>query len=214
MYVLVCYPAASGSDLTRFTFFVLRYELSLGERSLDPVLRVAAWSLNDSWPNKLAGYIYIYIKHHTGHKLSTNSILSKVDTVTSPAPQLPLPRPPSTPVLAQPVHMVCLQTGLLCGALAKRWPWWRNAGCETQTKGARLHAKHVCFGWVSWGLEMAQGIVATHQKLQSKSYLSLLFCKHESWRFTEPRLNVTIFSEHRLICFFFDNTTSPCPADI
>ena len=59
MYVLVCYPAASGSDLTRFTFFVLRYELSLGERSLDPVLRVAAWSLNDSWPNKLAGYIYI-----------------------------------------------------------------------------------------------------------------------------------------------------------
>ena len=113
---------------------------------------------------------------------------------------------PSTPVLAQPVHMVCLQTGLLCGALAKRWRWWRNAGCETQTKGTKPHAKHVCFGWVSWGLEMAQGIVATHQKLQSKSYLSLLFCKYKSWRFTEPRLNVTILSEHRQICFFLDNT--------
>ena len=35
-----------GLDLSRFPFFVLRYELTLGERTLDPILRVVAWSLN------------------------------------------------------------------------------------------------------------------------------------------------------------------------
>lgn len=35
-----------GLDLSRFPFFVLRYELTLGERTLDPILRVIAWSLN------------------------------------------------------------------------------------------------------------------------------------------------------------------------
>ena len=35
-----------GLDLSRFPFFVLRYELTLGERTLDPIMRVIAWSLN------------------------------------------------------------------------------------------------------------------------------------------------------------------------
>ena len=35
-----------GLDLCRFVFFVLRYELYLGPQTLDPVLRVACWSLN------------------------------------------------------------------------------------------------------------------------------------------------------------------------
>lgn len=37
---------SQGLDLSRFVFFVLRFELSLGSASLDPILRVAAWSLN------------------------------------------------------------------------------------------------------------------------------------------------------------------------
>ena len=37
-----------GLDLSRFPFFVLRYELTLGQETLDPVLRVIAWSLNVS----------------------------------------------------------------------------------------------------------------------------------------------------------------------
>jgi hypothetical protein len=35
-----------GLDVCRFPFFVLRHEVSLGGRTLDPVLRVCAWSLN------------------------------------------------------------------------------------------------------------------------------------------------------------------------
>ena len=35
-----------GLDLSRFTFFVLKYEWTLGPVTLHPVLRVAAWSLN------------------------------------------------------------------------------------------------------------------------------------------------------------------------
>ena len=45
------YLVASGSDLSRFVFFTLRHELSLGTRTLDPVLRVTAWSLNVLWKN-------------------------------------------------------------------------------------------------------------------------------------------------------------------
>ncbi len=37
-----------GLDLSRFPIFVLRHELSLGCKTLDPFLRVIAWSLNDS----------------------------------------------------------------------------------------------------------------------------------------------------------------------
>ena len=45
-----CFPFDSqwGLDLSRFPFFVLRYELTLGQETLDPVLRVIAWSLNVS----------------------------------------------------------------------------------------------------------------------------------------------------------------------
>ena len=40
-----------GLDLSRFVFFTLRYELSLGPETLDPILRVVAWSLNVSSHN-------------------------------------------------------------------------------------------------------------------------------------------------------------------
>lgn len=36
----------ASSKLCRWPYFVLRYELSIGERTLDPIWRVAAWSLN------------------------------------------------------------------------------------------------------------------------------------------------------------------------
>ena len=48
---------ASGSDLSRFVFFSLRHELSLGTRTLDPVLRVTAWSLNVTWQHLLGSWI-------------------------------------------------------------------------------------------------------------------------------------------------------------
>ena len=40
-------------DLSRFVFFVLRYELSLGVETLDPVMRVIAWSWNAPRPPRL-----------------------------------------------------------------------------------------------------------------------------------------------------------------
>ena len=39
-----------GLDLSRFPFFVLRYELTLGQQTMDPILRVIAWSFNASQP--------------------------------------------------------------------------------------------------------------------------------------------------------------------
>lgn len=39
-----------GLDMARFPFFVLRYEVSLGAKTLDPILRIAAWSLNVPQP--------------------------------------------------------------------------------------------------------------------------------------------------------------------
>ena len=43
--------------MCRFPFFLLRYEVSLGRKSLDPILRICAWSLNApclkiSWVSK------------------------------------------------------------------------------------------------------------------------------------------------------------------
>ena len=49
MSAFLDYLVASGSDLSRFVFFTLRHELSLGTKTLDPVLRVTAWSLNVIW---------------------------------------------------------------------------------------------------------------------------------------------------------------------
>eukprot|EP00439_Symbiodinium_sp_Y106_P053685 s827_g7.t1 len=45
---LVSFPLydSAASKLCRWPYFVLRYEVSLGERTLDPIWRVAAWSLN------------------------------------------------------------------------------------------------------------------------------------------------------------------------
>ena len=45
---LVSFPLydPAASKLCRWPYFVLRYEVSLGERTLDPIWRVAAWSLN------------------------------------------------------------------------------------------------------------------------------------------------------------------------
>ena len=45
-YLFPLIDPSLGLDLARFPFFLLRYEVSLGAQSLDPVLRVAAWSLN------------------------------------------------------------------------------------------------------------------------------------------------------------------------
>ena len=42
-------PTDQGLDLARFIFFVLRNEVCLGHETLDPVLRIAAWSFNVTW---------------------------------------------------------------------------------------------------------------------------------------------------------------------
>ncbi len=39
----------SGLDIARFPFFVLRHEVSLGRKTLDPIFRIAAWSLNATY---------------------------------------------------------------------------------------------------------------------------------------------------------------------
>ena len=49
----------SGLDLCRFPFFVLRHEVSLGYKTLDPVLRLVAWSLNVAFLNVLFYFSHI-----------------------------------------------------------------------------------------------------------------------------------------------------------
>ena len=63
---------ATGSDLSRFVFFTLRHELSLGTRTLDPVLRVTAWSLNATW----IMYMWIQQLDFNRNKTSLHLILS------------------------------------------------------------------------------------------------------------------------------------------
>ena len=40
-----------GLDLCRFPFFVLRHEVSLGPRTINPILRIVAWSFNEAYLN-------------------------------------------------------------------------------------------------------------------------------------------------------------------
>ena len=53
-------PGSPGLDLSRFPYFVLRHELSLGVETMHEVFKVTTWSLNVPFSDLISGSRFFF----------------------------------------------------------------------------------------------------------------------------------------------------------